>query len=133
MINSAGIEKPPAPVLLSIDGSTYQVAEDFKVKFGYWLRQLQFAIPAGYRTDIASIPWWFRSIMDRASLGLLAPVVHDYLCDSRGRITTLEGEELQIGWFEVNLLFFLLMRLDGVPWQKALWAFLGVTIGCPKW
>jgi hypothetical protein len=127
------LSKPPSPRLTSIDGNVYEVSETFIVKFGYWLKQLQFAIPEGYKTDIASIPWWFRSIMDRASLGTLAPIVHDYLCDNHGKITTLEGEELQIGWFEVNLLFFLLMRLDGVPWKRALWAFLGVTIGSPKW
>jgi hypothetical protein len=127
------LKKPPSPQLTSINGDVYEIAEIFPVKFGYWLRQLQFSIPAGYKTDIASIPWWFRSIMDRASLGTLAPIVHDYLCDNRGKIVTLENEELQIGWFDANLLFFLLMRLDGVHWRRALWAFLGVTIGSPKW
>ncbi len=124
---------PPDPKLESIDGDRYQLSETFSVKFGYWLRELQFEIPVGFQTDIASIPWWFRMIIDRASLGVLAPVVHDYLCDQRGKITNIQGDSLTVHWFEVNLLFLMLMRIDGISWPRALWSFLAVTIGSPKW
>jgi hypothetical protein len=124
---------PPDPQLESINGDTYIVAVDFPVKFGFWLRELQFTIPAGTRTDIASIPRLFRSINDRASLGILAPVIHDFLCDQRGRVENIQGEIIQVHWFDANLLFLMLLRLDGISWHRALIAFIGVTIGSPRW
>jgi hypothetical protein len=125
--------KPPNPIMESINGDRYQLTEDFPVKFGYWMREYQFEIPKGFTTDIASVPWWFRSVCDRASLGIIAPICHDFICDKSGRITNIQGDELQVGWFEANLLFLILMRLDGVHWLRALLAFLAVTIGSPKW
>lgn len=123
---------PPDPILESIDGDTYILSVDFDAKFGYWLKSLQFRIPAGTRTDIASIPWWARSISDRASLGFLGPIIHDFLCDSKGKITTLEGEVIQITSFDAALLMLLLLRIDGIPIWRALIAFLGVIVGGPK-
>ena len=127
------MKKLPSPILESIDGDRFQLTQDFLVKFGYWMREYQFVIPRGFNTDIASVPWWLRSVCDRASLGLIAPVCHDFICEKRGKITSLQGEELQVGWFEANLLFLILMRLDGVHWKRAFLAFLAVTLGSPKW
>jgi Protein of unknown function (DUF1353) len=76
------LPNPPDPKLESIDGDTYTLAESYPVEFGYWLSDLQFEIPAGTITDLASIPWYLRWINDRASLGILAPLVHDFLIDS---------------------------------------------------
>jgi hypothetical protein len=127
------VNNPPDPILENVDGNKYIVAADFSVKFGYWLRELQFQIPQGFETDIASIPWWFRMVIDRASLGILAPIIHDYLCVMKGRIKTLQGDFIQVSWFDTNLLFLLLMRIDGISWPRALFAFLAVTVGSPKW
>lgn len=122
------LPNPPDPILESIDGNTYVVTQDYPVKFGYWLRSLQFAIPAGTTTDLASIPWWLRSIRDRASLGILAPVVHDYLCDVKGKIITLQGESIQLSRFDAHLLFLILLRLDGISWRRSLVAFVAVAV-----
>jgi hypothetical protein len=119
--------------LESIDGDTYQLAEPFACKFGYWLREYQFEIPAGMPTDIASVPWFLRFFLDRASLGTCAPVVHDYLCNQRGRVRSLQGDLLEIGWFDVSVLFLILMRLDGIKPSRAFLAFLAVLVGGPKW
>lgn len=127
------MQNPPDPILESIDGDRYRVVDTFAVKYNYWFRELQFEIPAGYITDLASIPWFVRWIADRASLGLLAPLVHDYLCDCRGRFTNIQGEIVQLTWFQVHLYFLVAMQLDGINWQRSLIAFIGVLIGGPRW
>lgn len=124
---------PNDPVVESIDGDCYRLTQRYDVKFAYWLRELQFSLPEGYVTDLASVPRWARVFIDRASLGLVAPIVHDYLCDNKGKVTTLPGELYQIHWFDAHLLFLILMRLDGVVWHRALITFLAVLIGGPKW
>ena len=124
---------PPDPQLESIDGDTYIVAVDSPVKFGYWLRELQFTIPAGTKTDIAFTPWYVRWINDRASLGVLAPITHDFICQQQGKLTNIQGELIQVTWFDANVLFLILMRIDGISWYRALIAFIGVTIGSPRW
>jgi hypothetical protein len=124
---------PPDPKLESIDGDTYQLAEAYPVEFGLWLCDLEFSIPAGTITDLASIPWYLRWIIDRASLGILPALVHDFLCDRRGKVQTLYGETIQVSWFDANVLFLILMRIDGVNHWRAFWAFVGVTIGSPRW
>jgi Protein of unknown function (DUF1353) len=126
------LKNPPDPQLESIDGDTYQLSAPFAVKYNYWFRELQFEIPAGTVTDLASIPWFLRWIHDRASLGVLAPVIHDYLCDRRGKVTNIQGEPIQLTWFEVQLYFLLAMHFDGIVWHRALIAFLGVLIGSPR-
>jgi Protein of unknown function (DUF1353) len=124
---------PPDPQLESIDGDTYQISAAFQAKFSYWLRDLQFEIPAGTITDLASIPWFIRWINDRASLGILAPVIHDYLCDRRGKVINLNGDAIQLTWFDVHLYFLVAMRIDGISWHRSLLAFIGVVVGGPRW
>jgi hypothetical protein len=121
--------KPPSPKLESIDGDKYRLEESYTAKFGYWLKDLQFIIPAGYETDLASIPWFLRQFGDRACLGFTPVVIHDYLCDREGKITNLDGVEIQLTWFQVQLYFLVALELDGVPWRRSLAAFLGVIAG----
>lgn len=45
---------------------------------------IQFVIPAGFRTDGASIPWLFRGILPKMRTDYLEPaVLHDYLLRQR--------------------------------------------------
>lgn len=127
------MHNPPDPILESIDGDRYRVAESFAVKYNYWFRELQFEVPVDYVTDLASIPWLVRWVADRASLGLLAPLVHDYLCDCRGRFVNIQGEVVQLTHQQVHLYFLVAMQLDGISWRRSLVAFLGVLIGGPRW
>lgn len=127
------MQNPPDPKLESIDGDTYRLSETFAVKYNYWFREFQFEIPEGTVTDLASIPRCVRWIVDRASLGSLPPVIHDYLCDHRGVFVNLQGDRIELTWFEVHLYFLVAMQLDGVSWQRSLFAFIGVLIGGPRW
>jgi hypothetical protein len=127
------MSKPPTPRLNDLDGDKYALGEDYSVKFGYWLRDLQFMIPEGFESDLASIPWFLRWFIDRASLGIFPPIFHDYLCDKRGKIINLQGEEIQLTPFQVNLFFLLAMQAVGISTSRSLIAFMGVLIGSPKW
>jgi hypothetical protein len=124
---------PKDPKLEGIDGDSYAVAEDFTVQIGYWIKEVQFVIPAGERTDIASVPWWFRWAYDRASLNILGPTIHDFLCDRQGKFINLEGKKIQLSWFKVHVYFFLILLIDGVPERRAFLAFLAVLLGGPRW
>jgi Protein of unknown function (DUF1353) len=127
------IIKPENPILESIDGDSYAIAVEFPVKIGLWLRQIQFVIPKGMETDIASIPWFLRWGYDRASLGILAPTIHDYLCDNEGKFINVQGEKIQLPWFHVHAYFLILLLVDRIDWKRSLIAFLAVVIGGPKW
>lgn len=122
------MSKPPQPKLGSIDGDIYYSLELYKVNFGDWMRELEFEIEAFTVTDIASIPWYLRWIYDRASLGLTAPFLHDWLCNNQGKYTNSSGKEVQLCWFDVHLFFLVAMRLDGISPIKSLLAFLIVLI-----
>lgn len=124
---------PIDPKLESIDGDSYQLNEDYAVRVGYWMRQVDFVIPAHTRTDIASVPWYMRWLYDRASLGLLAPIVHDYLCDNQGKITHVNGRKIQLSWFQVHIYFLILMQIDGINDRRSFLSFLAVLIGGPRW
>lgn len=122
------LPKPPEPHIGSIDGTTYISLSSYVVKFADWLAPLQFEIDKGTPTDIASVPWFLRCFCDRAGLGLTAPFFHDYMSERQGKLTNLDGKEIQISWFDTQLFFLVAMRLDGIPPMRAFLAFIAVLI-----
>lgn len=128
------IEKPPQPHIGSIPVDQFVGLSPYMANFGYWVSPIQFEIYEGTITDIASVPWYLRWLYDRASFGIVAPYIHDFLCTAKGQFTNTFGEEVKISWFDVHLFFLVAMRLDGIPPRRALLAFLAVLIGNrPKW
>ena len=124
--------KPQSPKIQSIDGDNYRLEEAYIAKYGYWLKDFQFKIPIGFQTDLASIPWFLRSIADRSSLGFTSVIIHDYLSSVEGKFRNLDGVEIQLSWFQVQLYFLVALELDGIPWRRSLIAFLGVIV-CNRW
>ena len=41
--------------------------------------ELTFVVPKGFKTDLASVPWWGRSIVPRYGRYTKSAVLHDYL------------------------------------------------------
>jgi len=39
-----------------------------------------FEVPAGFHTDLASIPWWLRWLCPKFGPWDVATIIHDYLC-----------------------------------------------------
>ena len=123
----------PIPQLADVDGDLFALAEDYPVKFVLWFREYQFLIPAGQISDLSSIPRILRSFIDRASLGLVPPLIHDFMCDKRGKFLSMSGETIELTRFEVNIIFLLVMLLSGINFNRAMIAFIGVYVGAPRW
>jgi hypothetical protein len=123
----------PIPKIENIDGDTYRLVEEYPVKFVLWYRDFQFAVPPDFISDLASIPRPLRIFIDRASLGIIAPLIHDYLCDRRGKIVSMSSQNIELTRYEVNFIFLIAMLLDGISIRRSVIAFIGVSIGAPKW
>lgn len=57
----------------------YIVIEDYKVSMNINGKAHVIVVPRGMTTDLASIPWWARSIIGRVGPHLEACIVHDWL------------------------------------------------------
>ncbi len=85
------------------------------------------SLPAGYTTDLASIPRIFWNIIAPFELSIVAPLVHDALCQFDGR--------LPLAWLqpyrtytraETDRLFNAIMLTEGVATWRRLLAFAAV-------
>jgi Protein of unknown function (DUF1353) len=123
---------PRDPQLENINGDTYQLSQEFPAWLGLWIgdwiADVDFIIPAGEITDVASVPWWFRWAYDRLSLGTLGPVSHDHLCAVEGKIINARGQKIQLSWLKVHVCFLLLMLMDGIDERRAFLAFAAVML-----
>jgi hypothetical protein len=133
---------PKDPQLENINGDAYVLQQDFPAWIGLWvgdwIADVDFAIPAGEPTDIASVPRLMRWAYDRASLGILAPVCHDYLCRVEGKFTTALGQRKQLSWAKTHVVFLMLMLMDGISERRAFLAFAAVMARAiifrtPRW
>jgi hypothetical protein len=55
----------------------------FKLKRDFFYHSAQgvvFVVPAGFKTDFASVPWFFQRFIPKTGIYQEAAVVHDYLC-----------------------------------------------------
>lgn len=100
-------------------------------------------IPAGTRTDFASIPRLARPLIPVNGAHRLAAVLHDYLYSCAGKVSiyaTVGGEDGDITPTEINIMrdytrkeadqeFKLAMRLEGVGAVKAAAMYRAVRLG----
>lgn len=94
------------------------------VRWNDWRGRLRVDIPPGYRFDLASVPrglWWLIAPFE---LSTLAPLVHDYLFEMRGRTPKQKLSRRQ-----VDRVFLRAMRHEGIPYWRRTLAYLGVRIG----
>jgi len=81
-------------------------------------------IPKGFVFD-CSVPSWLHWLIQPTKLSIVAPLVHDYLCRTRGvkqRYTPLAAHQI----------FFTIMRREKVKAWRAIAAFLAVVAFGPK-
>jgi hypothetical protein len=81
-------------------------------------------VPAGYRTDFATVPWFFRRIFPQDGPWTLAAVVHDYLVDKRFA---------DIDSARSALIFLEAMETLGVPVVVRKTMYYGVRLFGPQW
>jgi hypothetical protein len=114
------IHFPDRPVMSPLGHGLWLLADEYCVPVsGHWM-----PIPAGFRTDLASVPRLLRVLIQQDELGAAAPIGHDALYQWGGRIDadhTLTRRQVD-AWFR------LLMRLEQVPaWRRGV-AWLAVRV-----
>jgi hypothetical protein len=122
----------PIPQLSTNDGNIYILKDRYVINFSKYFN-FDIVVPKNYKSDLASVPKLLRWIIDRASLGLVAPLLHDYICFKKGRIISIDGAMYELTWFECHLLFLLVMNITGIHWFRATLCFLAVLIGVKYW
>lgn len=82
------------------------------------------AIPAGFGSDLQSIPWLFRRCFPPSGHGRQAAIVHDWLCDDRPDWCSSE---------QAHAVFNEAMILEDVPtWERRI-KYVAVRRWGPKW
>lgn len=115
---------PCPPQMEPLGNGKWRLCHPYRAPaYGTWVR-----IPEGFETDLASIPRILTPFIQRDELGRAAAPVHDALYQWAGRIYTDDGTDLTLRRRQVDALFRLLMRLEGVPaWRRTV-AWLAVRL-----
>lgn len=124
--------KLPIPQLYTNDGNIYVLEDRYVINFSKYFN-FDIVVPKDYKSDLASVPRLLRFIIDRASLGTVAPLLHDYVCFKKGKIIDTNGVLYELTWFECHLLFLLVMNITGINWFRSTMCFLAVLIGVKYW
>jgi hypothetical protein len=61
-------------------------------------------------------------------LGLEAPLLHDWIIDSRGGVLDHQGNQIQISRADADEIFRLAMIASGIPQWRAVVAYVGVRL-----
>ena len=96
--------------------AVFRVAEPFTFEVGRLGSGFGITVPAGFDTDLASIPAWALRLVDAGALARSA-VLHDFM-----------RERLVFAKVDGDAIFYAAMTADGVrPWQREL-VFLAVRL-----
>lgn len=103
---------------------------DYDVRAGVWrleadytIRHLDYdlTIPAGFTLDLASVPRALWVVMSNTDLGLIGPLVHDFLYEHQGRVRQWTEKPREYTRAESDGVFNDVMRLEGVAtWRRQL-------------
>jgi hypothetical protein len=86
-------------------------------------------VPAGFATDLATIPFPLTAISHRFGPYNRAVIIHDYIYASRGWI----GDDIRMTRKEADALMYNLMLQDGTPRWKAQMMWSAVRINPQVW
>lgn len=104
-------------------------------------------VPAGFVTNLASVPWLLRSFFPVNDNHRLAAVVHDYLYGCGGRVITAHpqftdpvvpkgvgSKALHYTRHDADVFFYEIMRIDGVAkWRSKLMFWSVRRFGKSHW
>ena len=106
------------------DATEFVVEEAFDA---YWNRKgnvIKIVVPAGFTTDLASVPRVFQSIIPKLGHHIRPAIVHDYAYEGFTNLTRKEADEMfldgmqatKVGWLRRNAMW-LAVRVGG----RGLW------------
>lgn len=106
--------------------SCWEVVEDFTIDIdGHAI-----TIPAGFTTDLATIPWILRGLINTYELGTTGPIVHDYCYVQQGLIS---ADGRSINREQADRFFAALMFADGVAIWRIACAYYAVRVAGRIW
>ncbi len=89
--------------------AVFRVAAPFTFEIGQVGSGFGITVPAGFESDLASVPWWALHMVNVGALARSA-VLHDFL-----------RERLSFSKIEGDAIFLTAMAAEGVtPWQREL-------------
>lgn len=99
------------------DGIHYVIWQMFTYLLGMLGSGISVNVPVGYRTDLASVPWWIRWLLPPNGKYGKAAVIHDYICSYR--TVNVNGINVYVTRKQGDLIFLEAMGVLNVPaWQK---------------
>lgn len=99
------------------DGIHYVIWQMFTYLLGMLGSGISVNVPVGYRTDLASVPWWIRWLLPPNGKYGKAAVIHDYICSYR--TVNVNGINVYVTRKQGDLIFLEAMGVLKVPaWQK---------------
>jgi hypothetical protein len=110
--------EPGTLVVQSIDADTWATVDPLVYR-GRWDR---FVVPAGFRTDFATVPRVVSWLVPRFGAYTLAAILHDWLCTEGIRSGTVTSRE-------ADGIFRRVMRESGVPVLRRWLMWAGVRWG----
>ena len=100
----------------------WELLESFEVSWSALDRLI--CVPKGFRTDLASIPRIFRSLIPQVGRHIQPAITHDFCYEGQGGLTRAEAD----------LLFLDGMRAVGVRWLRRRAMYLAVrAFGWTLW
>jgi hypothetical protein len=99
------------------DGIHYVIWQIFAYAIGLLGSGIMVSVPVGYRTDLASVPWWIRWLLPPNGKYGKAAVIHDFICSYR--TVNMNGQNVYVTRKTGDLIFLEAMGVLNVPaWQK---------------
>jgi hypothetical protein len=94
----------------------------------YYDSTAKIEIPAGFKTDLASIPRILWSIIAPFELSLAAPIVHDYLYNHAGLATNTSEGLIVFTRKEADVLLYKIALREGVKQWRCNCAYYAVRL-----
>lgn len=114
-----------ADVLEDVDGTWFRLLQPLICTVVDEGLYIEVVVPAGFQTDLASVPRFFWRVFPRSGLWNPAAIIHDYLYSLNCKAITRSG---------ADAIFYELMRVRGVRHTQALLMWFAVrTFGWTGW
>jgi hypothetical protein len=131
-----GQDAVPAPTRMP-ESELPRPSLDYDVRRSVWVLTHEYVlvhegftltIPAGYTLDLASVPrvlWWLISSFE---LGMIGPLVHDFLYQCHGQPGPAVVPTRTFSRREVDRLFLAIMKREGVTALRRWTAYIAVRL-----
>jgi hypothetical protein len=106
---------------ISDNGASFELIAPFKYDLGYRGSGISITVPAGFVTDLASVPRWARPVFPIYGKYTKAAVLHDYLWSIKGKLADTFFTQ-----HETNKIFREAMVVLHVPWLTRLIFYFAV-------